>query len=70
MPADIRLGASVQYGNTFLAVGGYDDDNEQYLDTVYMFDVEEESWILMPQRMEEGRWELPAFLVPDDFASC
>ena len=64
LPYYIFNGASVQLENTFLIVGG---DNGTYLDTIWKFDVEEENWIIMDQKLESDREISAAFLVPDDY---
>ena len=71
MPHAAYDGASVQYGDSFLAIGGSDGDtNSQDLDSVHRFDVETDSWVELPHRMEEARAFFPAFLVPEDFVEC
>ena len=67
MPVVLEHGASVQYGNTFLAVGGM-DNNGTATKSVYMFDPE--GWIEMPQKMENGRAFFAAFLVDEDYLPC
>ena len=65
-----QTGTSVPYkGNTFLAVGGYNDRN-----LIYEFRVDEQtlatSWYLRPERITTPRGTPAAFLIPDDFAVC
>ena len=65
-------GASVPFGNTFLAVGGYDRQTLQYSDKIYEFnpDPNDERFILRPDRLKSPKQEMAAFLVPDDYATC
>ena len=65
LPHEIRFGASVQLGNTFLIVGGY--DGSIFYDTIWTFDVEAEDWIELNQHLTTARDVTAAFLVPDEY---
>ena len=64
-------GSSIQYGNTFVIVGG-DERNgtDQYKSSVIKFDTDTRSWMDLPQVLATGRSEFAAFLVPDWFVRC
>ena len=60
----------VQYGRTFLAIGGR-VDGPMDIDTIYKFDPATEDWVLMPERMGKPKHGVAAFLVePEEFPSC
>lgn len=65
LPQPISLGASVPYGDSFLIVGGFIQGGAEK--TVYTFDPQLEDWILLPQKLQIGREQTAAFLVPDTF---
>ena len=67
LPHFYRNGASVQNANASVAVGGYYADAE---DTIYKNDPDEESWELLPTRLEGGRYWMTARLVPDGSFGC
>ena len=66
LPIDISYGASVQYEDSFLIVGGY-SFNDGELDTIYRFNVIDNSWDLLPQRLGFPKYEIAAFLVPESY---
>lgn len=68
MPDRITSAANVPYGDTFLIVGGGGDVAKA--DFIYMFDVNTDDWVLLPQKLMFERTHFAAFLVPDDFVSC
>ncbi len=65
-------GASIQYGDTFLVVGGkMDDIYAEGERTVYVFDPEDEEWVSTGKYfsdMETGY--LSGILIPEDFIEC
>ena len=65
LPIEMDRGTSVQLEKTFLFVGGY--HNDSVLDTIWKFDVDNEEWILMEQKLKYARMYTAAFLVPDHF---
>ena len=66
LPNVIKGGASVQLENTFLIVGG-NDDGRDALDTIWTFDTDAETWVLLNEHLATARRYTAAFLVPDDF---
>ncbi len=62
--------ASVQLTNTFLLVGGYEDNAEQYSDKIFIFDEDDYSFTLMSQTLVYPRNVPAAVLVPDEFVNC
>ena len=68
----LRYGSSVQFGDTFLAVGGeqnYEPHNNT--DTIWEFNTDpaDEKWILRPERLKSEKWYIAAFLVPNEYAT-
>ena len=72
LPHKWREGASVQYKNTFLAMGGRWHDGSAYhnSDFIYEYDTDTDSWITRTERLATERCHLAAFLVPDSIANC
>jgi N-acetylneuraminic acid mutarotase len=66
---ELVLGSSVQYGDTFLIVGGFAVAGE-WLDTIYVYDAEAESWELTDETLAVPRFYFAALLVPDDYVTC
>lgn len=66
LPYLIKRGASVQFENTFLIVGGKDTNSDE-LDTIWKFDMDTENWALLDVKMQAARSLTAAFLVPEDF---
>ena len=64
MPYYIEAGATVQDGNSFMIVGGY---NETFLATIWRFDLDNWTWTLMDQTMKTARDRFAAITVPDYF---
>ena len=65
LPFFIRDGASVQLENSFLIVGGDNDDD--YLNAIVKFDPVIGRWMVMEQKLSTARSQTTAFLVPDNF---
>ena len=65
------LGGSVQYGNTFLLVGGLVDTFTSTRD-IYQFnpDPNDEKWILRAEKLSKPKDHFASFLVPNDYALC
>lgn len=66
---DIALTTSVEYGDTFLLVGGFEDGPTE-LDTIYEYDSANERWKLRPERLSEGKDTVVAFIVDDAIVDC
>ena len=73
--ADLELtqGSSVQFGDTFLAVGGELNDGT-YTDTrqIWEFNADplDEKWIQRPEQLTLVGYSMAAFMVPNDYATC
>ena len=72
LPEAWRQGTSVQFKNTFLAIGGqrYDGSSYYYSDFIYEYDTNTDFWITRTERLVSERRHLAAFLVPDSVANC
>ena len=68
-PRGVTAAASVQYGDTFLVVGGL-DSNGEILDTIYEYDALNEEWIEREEKLATPRYNLAAVLVDDTVAFC
>ena len=74
-PMEFRTPAVVQHDETFYLVGGYTYDYEDvgpvYFDTIYRFEVSDDSWQLMPNRMKYARDVATAMMVKSSiFPTC
>ena len=70
LPHGIYYAASVPFRESFLIVGGY-RSGVGHLDTIYEFDVENESWILRDEKMSEEKGYVTAMVVnAGDFPQC
>ncbi len=68
LPRPIGYMSSVQYEDTFILVGGYDDID--WLDTIYQYDRNLETWILRPERLSTPKEQLAAVLAGSPAADC
>jgi hypothetical protein len=68
MPMVSDMSFGVQYGDTFLAVGGYHDN--YLLDSILKYDVVHDTWIQLESRLKSSKGVYNAFLLPDDYVSC
>ena len=68
--AELRGAESVQYGNTFLIVGGTKASSNVGTNTILTFDPVGYDWVQLPYEMQYERRFFTAFFVPDDFISC
>ncbi len=59
--------ASVQLEDTFVLVGGYEDD---YTDRMYVFDQDNYAFALKSQRLQHPRAYAGAVALPDDAVNC
>ena len=70
LPDDLAGGASVQYQDGFLIVGGYSLSNSKFFDTIYYYNPIYPRWEKLAETLSIGRTVAAAILVPDSFASC
>lgn len=69
LPLAIESATAVQFGDSFLAIGGV-DANGTHLKTFYTFDVEQEDWMEKEERLRRARSHLVAIFVPDEAVEC
>ncbi len=72
LPEDIRFMASFQYGDTFALAGGFSSESWDYLNTVYLYDLEVhsrfpvsnliDSYIMFCRRRTGCLWTTPSQL--------
>lgn len=68
---DIGYGASVPFRDSFLIVGGirvFAANN--YLNTIYYYNPDSDTWIQLEKNMLRQRYKFAAFMVSDDYANC
>ena len=68
-PRGVTDASSVQFGDTFLVVGGK-DANDEILDSIFEYDPENEEWIEREEKLTVARRDLAAVLVDDTVAFC
>ena len=66
-PFKIRLALGIPYGDTFLAVGGFDGDT---FGTIYKYDNVNDGWKVLPHRLKKPRAVYTAFLIPNTAIEC
>ena len=70
LPRAIRGAASVQFGDSFLVVGGQDGDGAS-LSSVYEYNPVDEEWALRAEELSLGRRGVPAVTaVNGHFMEC
>ena len=71
-PTEIYGSAVVQHEGTFYIIGGFDLFGVgSHLDTIYRFEISDESWRLMPNHMKNGRTGATAMMVNSSlFPTC
>jgi len=69
LPEDLSDFTNAQLNNGFLAIGGFNSDNQE-VDTIYRFDPNSYDWVLEPSRLAIPRRRAEAVAVPDDFLAC
>ncbi len=70
LPVTISAGASVPHDDRLFIAGG-NSATRRNLNTLYRYDVDANSWNLLPERLSKGRWEAAAFTVSRDaFPAC
>ena len=70
-PTTLDLPTVAQHEDTFYIVGGYSNQLVSDLDTIYRYDVAEDSWTLLPNRMTYTREAPTAMIVRSSiFPSC
>ena len=70
LPYGLGHGASVPYNDSFLIVGGFNYNGNYATDEILFYNPERDSWDSMQQSLDDSRTDMPAFLVPDEFANC
>ena len=68
LPVGIFQGASVQFKDSFLLVGGESED--AWINTIYYFNPQDQKWEKRNETMKQGRRDFAAFLVPNSLANC
>ena len=70
LPKKLALAAYVQFGSTFLIMGG-EDENVVRHDTIYEYDVENEDWIERSEKLPDPRaWHRVVSTVPGQVINC
>ena len=67
---DVATGpAYFPFGDTFLVIGGYNDDHE-YLTTLLELDPDSMEWLVRPERLAEGREGAVGIMVDAEYLGC
>lgn len=71
MPYPVELAASVQFEDSFLAVGGLETRSiDQYYDSILRYDEIVDDWFVMPQKLRVPRALYDVFFVPNEALNC
>ena len=72
IPKPLDRGATVQFKNSFLLVGGFtnNDGYSVYSELIYEYNPEVDAWNTRAERLNIGRDHTAAFLVPDSVVNC
>lgn len=67
----VKYASVVQYGNTFLIVGGFrqKSSGERFRD-IRQFDPEANKWIIRSEKLKTPKMDMAAVWVPDDYFHC
>ena len=68
LPQQLGYGASVQFQDTFLAIGG--SGNSGLTDTIYQYDYTNNVWIERSEKIPTKGLYKAIFLVPDEAVNC
>ena len=68
LPYSLYSAASVQFGDTFLFIGGAGESD--YTDTILQFDPATETFIQRTEKLGHKKIYTASFLVPDNYANC
>ena len=69
LPSGRKMGAGVQYQNSFFFVGGK-NGHSQKTDTIFWLNPDDYKFETLPQRLPLPLVDAAAFLIPDDFIAC
>ena len=72
-PLGLQMGASVQFNDTVLAVGGeLNDGSNDYTNQIWEFNPDplDEKWILRQEGLKSAKRDVSAFLLPNNYATC
>ncbi len=70
LPYALNYASTVQHGDTFLLVGGYDDDNDEYSRNILQYVPEDEDWVQFGHALLFARAETAAISVPGYVGNC
>jgi len=69
-PVFVEQGAAAGFRDSFIVVGGYDDQQNEYLPTIFKYEPESESWTLFGHSLRIPRYDHTLIPVPDTIGNC
>lgn len=71
LPHAVQDMASVQYGSSFVILGGFDPQTNDMFTNILLFNSSSSpSWVVLPQSLTHAKGSSAAFLVPDEAVNC
>ena len=70
LPLDVQYTASVPYGDSMLIVGGYDKTTNNYLNSIFEYDLVTETFVNRTETLSNQRQKLAAIVVEDSIVDC
>ncbi len=74
LPFDLQNGASVEFGSTFLLVGGYSILGGNVMESIIEYNpgpsIGNESWTVRNETLKMARQDFAAFMVPNNYVAC
>jgi len=69
-PFYVSNAKTIQLGDTFLVVGGYDEVDEIYLSSIVQFDVETDNWQIFGRSLNVPRSQEAVIAIPQSIGEC
>lgn len=70
MPLPVEFASTVQYGDSFLLVGGYDNANDEFLSAIWEYLPEDDDWVLYGRSLGVPRSDTAVIPLPDYVGHC
>ena len=70
LPGRLSLGATLQMNDTFVIIGGFNNEEGENYDSFYEYDQVTNSWVERAEKLTLGRHSVSAVLIPDEIAQC
>lgn len=66
----LEYARTVQFGDTFLVIGGENTETLTFSNQIWEFDPLSEGFVLRPETLKSAKEDVATFLIPDDYALC